>query len=280
MARIHLARGGRPGTPYRLLPAGERPGQDTGSANYIFTHSEAKLVFTGEFDQAAHVADALVEGMETVAMLGCSFDCDDSLEAIIDTFEPFPESPIPDPEDVFTIIYTSGTTGNPKGVMHMHQTPGHVVPGLIEGMRMDQEPNRFFSFLPMSHAAERIVVEMCSLYAPGVSVSFSEGLQTFGDEIRSVQPTFFFAVPRLWVKFKEGIDAAVPPEAQAGLNDEQKSAIALQLGLAEARLILTGSAPCGCRPAGWLRNDREFHSRLRLAAYGSTCLRLRRSPHG
>jgi long-chain acyl-CoA synthetase len=220
------------------------PGQDTGSANYIFTHSEAKLVFTGEFDQAAHVADALVEGMETVAMLGCSFDCDDSLEAIIDTFEPFPESPIPDPEDVFTIIYTSGTTGNPKGVMHMHQTPGHVVPGLIEGMRMDQEPNRFFSFLPMSHAAERIVVEMCSLYAPGVSVSFSEGLQTFGDEIRSVQPTFFFAVPRLWVKFKEGIDAAVPPEAQAGLNDEQKSAIALQLGLAEARLILTGSAPC------------------------------------
>ena len=73
---------------------------------------------------------------------------------------------------------------------------------------------RLFSFLPMSHAAERIVVEMTSLYV-NAPISFSEGLATFGDEIRSVQPTLFFAVPRLWVKFKEGIDAKIPPAAQA-----------------------------------------------------------------
>jgi long-chain acyl-CoA synthetase len=219
------------------------PGQDTGSANYIFNHSEARLVFCGEFDQAAHVGDALVDGMETVAMLGCSFQCNTTLEEIIAGFEPYTESPIPNPEDVFTLIYTSGTTGNPKGVMHMHQTPGHVVPGLVEGFRMDAGENRMFSFLPMSHAAERIAVEMTSLYA-NAPISFSEGLATFGDEIRSVQPTFFFAVPRLWVKFKEGIDARIPPAAQSQLTGEQKSAIAHQLGLGEARLILTGSAPC------------------------------------
>jgi long-chain acyl-CoA synthetase len=125
----------------------------------------------------------------------------------------------------------------------MHQTPGHVVPGLVEGFRMDAGENRMFSFLPMSHAAERIAVEMTSLYA-NAPISFSEGLATFGDEIRSVQPTFFFAVPRLWVKFKEGIDARIPPAAQSQLTGEQKSAIAHQLGLGEARLILTGSAPC------------------------------------
>lgn len=220
------------------------PGQDTGSANYIFTHSEAKLVFAGAFDQAHKVSDALVDGMETVAMLGCSFDCDYDLDAIIRDNEAYGESPIPDPEGVFTLIYTSGTTGNPKGVMHMHQTPGHVVPELLEAFRMTEGENRLFSFLPMSHAAERIVVEMTSLYAPGTTVSFSEGLETFGEEIRSVQPTFFFAVPRLWVKFKEGIDAAVPPAAQAGLTEEQRSGIAHQLGLGEARVILTGSAPC------------------------------------
>jgi long-chain acyl-CoA synthetase len=219
------------------------PGQDTASANYIFNHSEVKLVFAGDFDQAEHVQEALVEGMETVAMLGCRIDCDTSLEAIIAEYPPYPESPIPDHEDIFTIIYTSGTTGNPKGVMHMHQTPGHVVPGLVETMKMNAGDNRFFSFLPMSHAAERIVVELASLYA-NASVSFSEGLATFGDEIRSVQPTFFFAVPRLWVKFKEGIDKAIPPAAQADLDAEQKKGIARQLGLAEARFILTGSAPC------------------------------------
>jgi long-chain acyl-CoA synthetase len=219
------------------------PGQDTASANYIFNHSEVKLVFAGDFDQAEHVQDALVEGMETVAMLGCKIECDTSLEAIIAEYPPCLESPIPDPEAIFTIIYTSGTTGNPKGVMHMHQTPGHVVPGLVETMKMNAGDNRFFSFLPMSHAAERIVVELASLYA-NASVSFSEGLATFGDEIRSVQPTFFFAVPRLWVKFKEGIDKAIPPAAQAELDAEQKKSIARQLGLAEARFILTGSAPC------------------------------------
>ena len=230
------------------------PGQDVESANYIFNHSESRLVFAGEFDQAANVGEALVDGMETVAMLGCSFDCNTSLEAIVRDYEPYTESPIPDPEGVFTLIYTSGTTGNPKGVMHMHQTPGHVVPELLEAFKMTEGENRFFSFLPMSHAAERIVVELTSLYAPGATVSFSEGLETFGDEIRSVQPTFFFAVPRLWVKFKEGIDAAVPPAAQAGLTDEQKDGIAHQLGLGEARFILTGSAPCPRDVQDWFLN--------------------------
>jgi long-chain acyl-CoA synthetase len=219
------------------------PGQDTASARYIFQHSETRLVFAGEFDQAAHVKDALLEGMETVAMLGCTIDCDTSLEAICAQYPPYAESPIPDPEEVFTIIYTSGTTGNPKGVMHMHQTPGHVVPGLVKGFKMEEDENRLFSFLPMSHAAERIIVELTGLYA-NATISFSEGLATFADEIRSVQPTFFFAVPRLWVKFKEGIDAVIPPAQQAHLTDEQKAGIATQLGLGQARVIVTGSAPC------------------------------------
>lgn len=219
------------------------PGQDTDSANYILNHSEATLVFCGNFDQHARADEAIPEGLYRVAMLGCQCPADLSLEQILEDYAPFTESPVPDPEDIFTIIYTSGTTGNPKGVMHMYQTPGHVVPGMVKAFRLDQEPNDFFSFLPMSHAAERIVVEMCSLYA-NATISFSEGLETFGDEIRSVQPTLFFAVPRLWVKFKAGIDAKIPPEAQANLSPEQKAGIAHALGLSRARFILTGSAPC------------------------------------
>lgn len=226
------------------------PGQDTASANYIFNHSEVKLVFAGDFDQWENAGDALVTGMDTVAMLGCKIYTDTSLDEIYQDYEPYTESPVPVGEDVFTIIYTSGTTGNPKGVMHMYQTPGHVVPGLVKKFNLDKAPNEFFSFLPLSHAAERIVVEMCSLYA-NATISFSEGLETFGDEIRSVQPTLFFAVPRLWVKFKQGIDANIPPEAQANLNDEQKAGIAKALGLSRARFILTGSAPCPTDIQDW-----------------------------
>ena len=226
------------------------PGQDVSSATYIFNHSEVKLVFCGAFDQASRINEALVEGMETAGMLGCAIDADIDMATILERYEPFTESPVPKPDDVFTIIYTSGTTGNPKGAMHMHQTPGHVVPGLVRTFRMEQEPNEFFSFLPMSHAAERIIVEMTSLYA-NASISFSQGQETFGDEISSVQPTFFFAVPRLWVKFKEGIDAKIPPAAQADLSDEQKAGIAQALGLSRARFILTGSAPCPTDVQDW-----------------------------
>ncbi|KAA1193177.1 AMP-binding protein [Pseudohalioglobus sediminis] len=219
------------------------PGQDVESANYILNHSDARLVFCGDFDQHARAGEAIGDNRETVAMLGCKNPTDTSLEDIYQNYEPYMESPRPDGEDIFTIIYTSGTTGNPKGVMHMYQTPGHVVPGLAKAFRLTEGENDFFSFLPMSHAAERIVVEMCSLYV-NATISFSEGLETFGDEIRSVQPTLFFAVPRLWVKFKEGVDAKIPPEAQAGLTAEQKAGIAQMLGLGRARFILTGSAPC------------------------------------
>jgi len=229
------------------------PGQDTESASYVLEHSEAKLLFAGSFDQAKTMQKTLLPNTTTVAMHGCTVNCDTSITKIIDTVAPFTESPIPDLDDVFTIIYTSGTTGNPKGVMHMHRTPGHVVPGIMKAFKMVEENSHLFSFLPMAHAAERIIIEMAGIYSNS-SISFSEGLATFGDEIRSVQPTFFFAVPRLWLKFKEGIDVNIPAEQQRLLTDEQKKGIATALGLSNARIIITGSSPCPRDVQDWFLN--------------------------
>ena len=63
------------------------------------------------------------------------------------------------PDQLATIIYTSGTTGDPKGVMLTH---GAIVANLgdvrtMVGIGQDDEA---LSFLPLSHAFERLVIYM------------------------------------------------------------------------------------------------------------------------
>ena len=46
-------------------------------------------------------------------------------------------------------------------------------------------------------------------------VFFAESLETFVSDIQRARPTVFFAVPRLWVKFQQGVQAKMPPEKMA-----------------------------------------------------------------
>lgn len=222
------------------------PGQTRDSMRYVLDHSDSKLIFVGASDNNENIIGAAT-GIPTVAIQRCEIDCEQTLQEIVDTTEPFSGSPVYDLDALFTIMYTSGTTGNPKGVMHPWSTVTFAVPNMIRGFGYDED-DRFFSYLPLSHAAERIVVELHSLYS-GTPVHFTESIDTFLEDLQRTRPTMFFSVPRLWAKFKEGIDAKISPPVQRTLlripllNSWFKKKVAKGLGLDQARMLITGASP-------------------------------------
>lgn len=109
--------------------------------------------------------------------------------------------------DLLTIVYTSGTTGPPKGVMLSHGNVIETIRSITQLVSIGPD-DRFFSFLPLSHIAERTVSHFGQIVSGG-ETWFARSLQTVPEDLPECRPTVFFAVPRLWEKFRDGITAQV-----------------------------------------------------------------------
>lgn len=101
-----------------------------------------------------------------------------------------------DEKDCATIIYTSGTTGTPKGVMLSHFN----IMSQVHNLKQTPSPwsKRAFSFLPICHAYERMLVFLYQYL--GMSVYYAESLATIASDLKEVHPTMMSAVPRLLEK--------------------------------------------------------------------------------
>lgn len=119
--------------------------------------------------------------------------------------------------DVITLIYTSGTTGPPKGVMLTVGNVEFAVDTLVAGGGFTSPPpserDLILSYLPLCHVAERAFTVWFNS-AAGVQVNFAESIETVQANLREVQPTILFGVPRIWEKVLAQVniklDAASP----------------------------------------------------------------------
>ncbi|GAA3447966.1 AMP-dependent synthetase/ligase [Planomonospora venezuelensis] len=113
------------------------------------------------------------------------------------------------PDDVITLIYTSGTTGPPKGVMLTVGNVEYAIARLVEGGGFASPPpsekDLILSYLPLCHVAERAFTVWFNA-AAGVQVNFAESIETVQANLREVQPTILFGVPRIWEKVLAGVE--------------------------------------------------------------------------
>jgi len=114
------------------------------------------------------------------------------------------------PDDVMTLVYTSGTTGPPKGAMLTNANSMFAIDKVIgeTAAYPDKTPpnpsDEILTYLPLCHVAERIF-STWTMVAGGPTLNFAESIETVAMNLREVQPTLFFAVPRIWERLHAGV---------------------------------------------------------------------------
>ena len=247
LADIAMSMGGFVSVPYYAsLPKAQ--------LNEVILKSDIKLLFVGKLDTWDDKTEALPEDLKVIKFPhyegNATIPLGENWDELIQQHEPVQENYIPELSDLWTVLFTSGTTGSPKGVMLTYKSIAVVFSDEEKyntlGIHSLKE-HAFLSFLPLNHVAERVAIEGAAIFTGG-TIAFAESIDTFLKNLQDIQPTVFFAVPRIWNKFQSGILAKV---SQQKLNillslpivsTLIKKKLKKALGLSRAEIVLTGAA--------------------------------------
>jgi long-chain acyl-CoA synthetase len=263
----------------------------SGQIAYILHHSGARVCFVGDRDQLAKVLLRRhgLPSLEHVIVFGdVPEGLDDDFVLTFDDLRSLGRDKlVAEPhvverrmeairaDDIATIVYTSGTTGPPKGAMLTFGNLTATIAGITRVIPIGPE-DRFISFLPLSHIAERIVSHFGQIVSGG-ETWFARSLSTIAEDLQACRPTIFFAVPRVWEKFQaailEELDSAPTPVRHAATrylraahsriaarragrrqklgrylgyevgNRTVGAQLRRKLGLDRARIVVSGAAP-------------------------------------
>ena len=167
--------------------------------------------------------------------------------------------------------------------MHNYESICWSASNSLNELGVDQN-DRVLSYLPLAHITERVLVEVSSFYS-GSRIDFIESLETFARDVNTTQPTLFISVPRLWTRFQMGVLANMPQKKLSLLlripivGGIVSKKIRTKLGLGQARLCASGSAPIPATTLEWFRkigvNISEGWGMTENSAYGTCCVPFR-----
>jgi len=233
------------------------PTENADVVRYVLEHSEAKVLFVGKLDTWSAQEPGVPADLPRIAFPLAPKTQFDTWDAVIGRTQPLTGRVARQADDLAMIIYTSGSTGQPKGVMHSFERVTRATEGIVRGVSF-VPGERALSYLPLAHVFERAYIE-CASFVGGGHIFFAEALDTFVADLKRAQPTLFISVPRLWLKFQQGVFAKLPPKKLdlllripviRGLIAKK---VLTGLGLNKVRLAGSGSAPIPAELISWYR---------------------------
>jgi long-chain acyl-CoA synthetase len=260
--------------------------QGVGSMHYVLDHSDARFLAV---DSAAtlegKVAPILsrLPRLERIVVWRCDDEAralDRRVESLDDTMTRgealHAEQPAAwrdaclaaAPDDVALVIYTSGTTGQPKGAMITHRNVEAQNDGVIEALPW-KEGDCGLSFLPMAHAAERVIAHYLRIRL-GQPTHYARAIETLLEDMAVARPTQFGSVPRIFEKVYAAVRAEMAKlEPPARAMAER----VYQAGIASARAKKRGEAVDAETQTLAAVFEQQMATRIR-ARFGGRCNRL------
>ena len=238
------------------------PTEGADTVKFVLEHSEASLLFVGKLDTWDKQLPGVAASLPRIAFPLAPKTAYDSWDAIIGRTSPMPGKPQRKATELAMLIYTSGSTGQPKGVMHSFGRITAVSEGIAGRMAETLgkgSAKRALSYLPLAHVFERAFVECFSYLDGNLHVFFADSLDTFVADMNRAKPTIFISVPRLWLKFQQGVSSKMPPAKLNRLlsipliGKLVAKKVLTGLGLDQVKLAGSGSAPMPRELVVWYR---------------------------